>query len=98
MFGMGIAELIIIITFLIIFWVVPGIIGALLAKNKGRNPVGWFFLSAFLWIPIFVVILLPPAREVPGKYRECPSCKEFVKWRATICKHCGKELPPVGLQ
>ncbi len=91
MFGISIPELI--LSFLII-WGIPGTIGALIAKNKGRDAVGWFILSAFFWLPIFIVILLPPAKEVPGKLRECPSCKEFVKWNAIICKHCKSELTP----
>jgi len=91
MFGIGFAELIIIL----IVWGIPGTIGALLAKSKGRSAVGWFFLSAFFWLPIIVVILLPPVKEISGKYRECPSCKEFVKWRAVICRHCGTTLSPL---
>ena len=27
--------------------------------------------------------------------RECPFCKEIVKYNATICKHCRSKLPPV---
>ncbi len=91
MFGLGFPELII----MLIIWGIPGTIGALLAKSKGRSAVGWFFLSAFFWLPIVVVILLPAVKEVSGKYRECPSCKEFVKWRAAICKHCGTALSPL---
>jgi hypothetical protein len=88
--GIGVPELIIIL----IIWVIPGTIGAILAKNKGRNAVGWFFLSAIFWFPIIIVIFLPPVKEVPGKYRECPSCREIVKWNAIICKHCKSELAP----
>lgn len=91
MFGLGLPELIV----MLIVWGIPGTIGALLAKNKGRSTVGWFFLSAFFWIPIVIVLLLPPVKEVSGKYRECPSCKEFVKWRATLCKHCKTVLLPL---
>ena len=90
MFGIGVPELIIILIILGI----PGTIGALLAKSKGRSAVGWFFLSAIFCLSILVVILLPPIKEVPGKYRECPSCKEIVKWNAIICKHCKTELAP----
>ena len=94
MFGIGFPELIIIIIMLIILGI-PGTIGARLAKSKGRNAVGWFILSAFFWLPILIVILLPPVKEVSGKYRECPACKEFVKWRASVCKNCGTALSPL---
>jgi hypothetical protein len=92
MFGFGVPELIVVL----IIWVVPGTIGTLLAKGKGRNSLGWFFLCAIFWFPILIVLLLPPLREVQGKYRECPACKEFVKWRAIVCKHCRTELSPMS--
>jgi hypothetical protein len=63
---------------IMIFWVIPGTIGAIIAKNKGRSAVGWFFFSAIFWLPIVIVIFLPPTKEVPGKYRECQSCREIV--------------------
>jgi hypothetical protein len=90
MFGsIGVPELI-----LLAILCIPGAIGAAIAASKGRSAVGWFFLCAFFWIPILVVIFLPPIKEVPGRYRQCPSCKEFIKWGATICKHCGTSLSP----
>lgn len=94
MFGIGIPELVIIGAIPVTIGAVTGTTGALLAKNKGRSALGWFILSAIFLLPIFIVILLPPIREVPGKFRECPSCREFVKWNAIICKHCKSELTP----
>ncbi len=89
MFGISILELIVIS----VSFSIPGIIGAQFAKSKGRSAVGWFFLSAVFWFSIVIIILLPPIKEIPGKYRECPSCREFVKWDANICKHCKCEIP-----
>lgn len=94
MYGIGYPELIIILIMLIILGI-PGTIGARLAKSKGRSAVGWFILSALFWLPILVVLFLPPVKEVPGTYRECPVCKEFVKWKAAVCKHCGTALSPM---
>ena len=90
MFGISGPELVVILVILVI----PGTIGAVLAKNKGRSIIGWFILSAIFYLPILIVLLLPPIKEVPGKYRECPLCKEFVKWNALLCKHCKTELTP----
>ncbi len=85
--GLGTPELI-----LFTICIIPGTLGAYLAKQKGRNIVGWFFLSTVFWFSIFIVILLPPVREVIGEYRECPSCKEFIKWKAIVCKHCQTKI------
>ena len=65
MFGLGLPELVVIA----VVWGIPGTIGAVLAKGKGRSGLGWFFLSAFFWFPILIVVLLPPAREVPASWR-----------------------------
>jgi hypothetical protein len=71
---------------------VPAIMGALLAKSKGRSVFGWFILSGLFWLPIIILLFLPPAREVEGKYRECPKCKEIIKWQASFCKHCQNNI------
>lgn len=28
--------------------------------------------------------------------RECPSCKEIIKRRAVVCKHCGRDVDPLN--
>ena len=92
MFGIGVPEIII----MLIIWGIPGLIGAILANNKGRNSIGWFVICALFWIPIIAIIFLPPIKEVQGKHRECPACKEFVKWNASVCKHCKSDLPTIS--
>ncbi len=86
--SVGIPELI-----LVALLCTLGAIGAAIAATKGRSAIGWFFLCAFFW-PLFLVIFLPPVKEVPGRFRQCPACKEFVKWDATLCKHCRTVLTP----
>lgn len=34
--------------------------------------------------------------ETERQERECPSCAEMVLTRAVVCKHCGRDLPPVA--
>lgn len=87
MFGIGFPELIVLLIIAGIF-VIPGIIGATIAGNKGRGKFGWFVLCAILPILIIVVIFLKPAGIVEGKNSQCPSCKEFIKWDATVCRYC----------
>ena len=83
MFGIGMPELII-----ILMCCIPGGIGAWLAGNKGRSKFVWFLLCAVLPLLIVVIIFLKPAKEVAGKIKQCPLCKEFIKWDATVCRYC----------
>lgn len=87
MFGVGVPELVIII----LVFVIPGI-GAWLAARKGRSAVGWFFLCLIFFPLVILVIFLRPVREVKGKIKQCPKCKEFIKWEASVCKHCGSSI------
>jgi hypothetical protein len=91
MFGIGVPELIIIFIISSI-GLVPGIAGAYIAGMKGRSKLGWFFICAICPLCIIAIIFLPPVKEIEGKYKQCPACKEFVKWEATICKHCRSEI------
>ena len=90
MFGIGLPELIIIILLL-----TPAIIGGVLASSKGRSVLAWVLLSLFFWFAPIILLFLQPLKEVEGKYRECPKCKEIIKWHAQVCKHCHSEIETV---
>lgn len=79
--------------FLVLF-VVPGILGGILAANRGRNVVGWAIICAIFPIFLLVIYFNKPIRDVEGKFRKCRSCGEFVKWGDASCKYCGAELSP----
>ena len=87
MFGIGLQEIIIIFAMLSVF-AIPGIAGAYLAGAKGRSRIGWFFLCFISPFLIILIIVAGPAKEVKGKHKQCPACKEFVKWDANKCRHC----------
>jgi hypothetical protein len=90
MFGIGFFELIILFSFSI-----PAIIGGLLAKSKGRSVFAWFILCYIFLFPIIILLFLQPLKEVEGKYRQCPKCREIIKWKAQICKHCKSDIETV---
>lgn len=92
MFDIGLTELIIIVFIIFLVCFVPGIIGAYIAGIKGRSKLGWFVICAIFPLCIIAIIFIPPAKEIEGKYKQCPACKEFVKWEAIICKYCRSEL------
>ncbi len=72
----------------IILITVVGIVGAILAKPKGRSPILWFLLCAI--VPLLVIaIALLPSIIAKGFTKKCPHCAEIIKEDATICKYCG---------
>lgn len=75
---------------------VPAAVGGWLAANRGRNIVGWCILCAIFPIFLMVIYFHKPLREVEGKFKRCPSCHEFIKWREEICKYCNAEQPGRG--
>ncbi|WP_029114380.1 hypothetical protein [Mycobacterium sp. URHB0044] len=82
---------------LIVFvWLLPAVVAALIAENKGRNGVGWFFATFFFLGPFGVgfaliaphgamdpLVLPTPAPEV--KRKAAPGRQRFV------CPRCGAE-------
>lgn len=56
-------------------------------------------MLAGLMIIAGVILFAVGSRKSPiaqsDDTRKCPFCAEMVKEEAKICKHCGKELPPV---
>jgi len=67
--------------------------GATLARNRGRNIVGWAVLCAIFPIFLLVVYFERPLREVRGGFRRCASCGEFIISQASVCKYCNAEQP-----
>lgn len=89
---------------LLIGWVLFAVVVAIIARNRRRDPVGWFILSVVispLLSLILVLALGPPALPSVrrgGKMTEaeksCPRCAEMVRANAVICRFCGHEFEP----
>ncbi len=65
-----------------------GVLAAIVAKVKGRNPVAWFALGS--WFVLLALIVL----AFLGRLHEalCPHCREPVSTEATVCPHCARDI------
>jgi hypothetical protein len=71
-----------------------GVAGGWMAANRGRNIVGWCLLCVLFPVFLMVIYFNKPLREVEGKFKLCPNCKEFIKWCEPVCKYCRTEFQP----
>lgn len=87
-----------------IFWVLFSVAVGVLAKNRGRSGIGWFFLSVLispLLGLIFCLVTKDMAKSAQDQalpseatHVKCPHCAELVLPQALVCKHCGRDLVP----
>ncbi len=82
----------------VIFWLLMGVICAVVALAKGRSAIGWFLLGC-LFGPLallFAAAMSAAPRRLPTQpahtLKKCPYCAEQVQLQAVVCKHCGKSI------
>lgn len=82
----------------VVFWLLMGVICAVIALAKGRSAIGWLLLGC-LFGPLallFAAAMSATPRRVPAQpahtLKTCPYCAEQVQLQAIVCKHCGKSI------
>lgn len=84
--------------FIIICWIVMGVLCALIALAKRRSGLGWFLLGC-LFGPLallFAAAMSAAPSHLPAQhahtFKTCPYCAEQIQRQAVVCKHCGKSI------
>lgn len=76
-----------------------GLIPAFIASSKGRSFALWWIYGALLFIIALPHALLAKSQTAVVDSREknsgnvkCPSCAEWIRPDAKVCKHCGRDV------
>jgi hypothetical protein len=72
----------------LLLWIVLGIIGGMIGKEKGRSGDGFCLGIVLGPIGLIIIALMRPVGE-----KECPHCRSKIHGEATVCPHCQREQP-----
>lgn len=78
-----------------------GLVPALVAKSKGRSFVLWWIYGVALFIIALPHSLIMKTnlqgvekQHIRDGLKKCPSCAEFIKADASVCRFCGRDVAP----
>jgi hypothetical protein len=76
-----------------------GVLPAWIAERKGRNGFGWWVYGTLMFVVALPhALLLDDAEEDFDRspsFKRCPFCAERIRFDATICRFCNRDMPPV---
>ncbi|MFC1490327.1 hypothetical protein ACFL6K_03865 [Candidatus Latescibacterota bacterium] len=77
------------------FWLLYGILSAILAKSKGLSVYGWFLMGV-VFGPFGLILTFVAPEKGPDK--KSPFSAEVIKGEAVVCHFCGHALPEESIQ
>ena len=81
-----------------VFWALFGaLIGVSAAQRRGFS-VAAGIIGGLLLGPLAVLMYFVSGVTRGDATRKCPQCAESIKAEAKVCKHCGRDVAPAGLQ
>jgi len=76
-----------VILLLVAVWLASAFVGGMIGAAKGRPTLGC--VLGLVLGPLGAAITL----VISGTLRDCPYCSRFIPKVATVCPHCGQDMP-----
>jgi hypothetical protein len=78
--------------FLFLVVTVAGVVGGVMAADRGRRVPLWCLVCAVLPPALLFLYFAKPLCEVEGVFKRCVTCGELIKWHAPVCKYCKSDV------